>query len=260
MDPADPPGAVTPPKRTPCPCAAGPRSTSPPSSATCASSARRFPPHIRYVAVVKADAYGHGLQQVAGQADARGRRPLRRGQHHRGRAAARARARAGRSSCSAPSCPTRTGSSPSTTSPSPFRRRTRCSRLDAAGRAAGRPIPVHLKIDTGMGRLGVWHEEAPRAGAERYPASAHLRLAGVFTHFASPDDDPDVHRGAAPPVPRRARRLRPGRDLRAGRASRPRGQQRGARDDARPRARSTPSGSGSCSSASSRTRARSCRR
>ena len=26
-----------------------------------------LPPHIRYVAVVKADAYGHGLQQVAGR-------------------------------------------------------------------------------------------------------------------------------------------------------------------------------------------------
>ena len=30
------------------------------------------------------------------------------------------------------------------------------SRLDRAGQAAGRPIQVHLKVDTGMGRLGVW--------------------------------------------------------------------------------------------------------
>ena len=34
------------------------------------------------------------------------------------------------------------------------------ARFDAAGRAAGKPVAVHLKIDTGMGRLGVWHTGA----------------------------------------------------------------------------------------------------
>jgi len=63
------------------------------------------------------------------------------------------------------------------------------ARFDAVGRAAGRPVSVHLKIDTGMGRLGVWHERAPELHAEIRRA-AHIRLAGVFTHFASPDDDP----------------------------------------------------------------------
>jgi len=48
---------------------------------------------------------------------------------------------------------------------------------------------VHLKIDTGMGRLGVWHEEAPSM-TRLISASSHLRLAGVFTHFANPDEDP----------------------------------------------------------------------
>ena len=61
-------------------------------------------------------------------------------------------------------------------------------RLDAAGRAAGRKISVHLKIDTGMGRLGVWHEEAERLHAA-IAAAPSLQLAGVFTHFASPDED-----------------------------------------------------------------------
>jgi alanine racemase len=57
------------------------------------------------------------------------------------------------------------------------------------GRAAGRPLSVHLKIDTGMGRLGVWHEEAQTLAAA-IAAAPHLRLAGAFTHFASPDMDP----------------------------------------------------------------------
>ena len=32
--------------------------------------------------------------------------------------------------------------------------------LDRAAEAGGRTIGVHLKVDTGMGRVGVWHEEA----------------------------------------------------------------------------------------------------
>ncbi len=62
------------------------------------------------------------------------------------------------------------------------------TRLEAAGRAAGRAVTVHLKIDTGMGRLGVWHEEAP-ALYRQILDSKNLKLAGVFTHFSSPDDD-----------------------------------------------------------------------
>jgi alanine racemase len=40
-----------------------------------------------------------------------------------------------------------------------------------------------------MGRAGVWHEEAEGL-YEAIVRATHLRLAGVFTHFASPDDDP----------------------------------------------------------------------
>jgi alanine racemase len=50
-------------------------------------------------------------------------------------------------------------------------------------------VSVHLKIDTGMGRLGVWHEDAPAVYQAICDAPA-LTLAGVFTHYASPDDDP----------------------------------------------------------------------
>ena len=56
------------------------------------------------------------------------------------------------------------------------------------GRAAGRIVSVHLKIDTGMGRLGVWHEEAP-ALYRQIRDSKNIKLAGVFTHFSSPDTD-----------------------------------------------------------------------
>ena len=52
-----------------------------------------------------------------------------------------------------------------------------------AAKAAGRPARVHLKIDTGMGRLGVRPEHAP-AIASRIAASDNLSLEGVWTHFA----------------------------------------------------------------------------
>ena len=60
-------------------------------------------------------------------------------------------------------------------------------RLDAVGRVADKCISVHLKVDTGMGRLGVWHEQTPTVFAA-ISASPNVRLDGVFTHFASPED------------------------------------------------------------------------
>jgi len=54
--------------------------------------------------------------------------------------------------------------------------------------ASDEVVPVHLKIDTGMGRLGVSMEEAP-ALARLIDASSGLRLAGTWTHFASADTD-----------------------------------------------------------------------
>ncbi|HLZ93858.1 MAG TPA: alanine racemase [Candidatus Dormibacteraeota bacterium] len=64
------------------------------------------------------------------------------------------------------------------------------SRLDFA-RALGESsevVPVHLKIDTGMGRFGCAPEEAP-ALARFIDESAGLRLAGTWTHFACADTD-----------------------------------------------------------------------
>ncbi len=54
---------------------------------------------------------------------------------------------------------------------------------------AGRRLPVHLEIDTGLHRLGCTEEEAPRL-ASRIAGSGRLRLVGTMTHFASSDSDP----------------------------------------------------------------------
>jgi alanine racemase len=54
-----------------------------------------------------------------------------------------------------------------------------------AGQAAAQPI--HLKVDTGMGRLGVAVEEVSRA-LEILRATPRLRLAGLLSHFGDADD------------------------------------------------------------------------
>jgi alanine racemase len=60
--------------------------------------------------------------------------------------------------------------------------------LASALAAADGRVPVHLKIDTGMGRFGCTPEDAP--GLARFiDQSPGLRLAGTWTHFACSDSD-----------------------------------------------------------------------
>jgi alanine racemase len=54
--------------------------------------------------------------------------------------------------------------------------------------AAERVVPVHLKIDTGMGRFGAPPDQAPEI-ARFIDRSDGLLLAGTWTHFASADTD-----------------------------------------------------------------------
>ena len=146
-----------------------------------------LPSRLKYVAVVKADAYGHGLPQtaarlmhagadlfaVANVAEAAALRELGPGwpilvlsavlpdEDH---ALAEYDLTAAVSSAG------------------------EVDRFNELGRRTGRPIAVHLKIDTGMGRLGVWHTDAPSLYA-KIRASEFVRLDGVFTHFSSADSD-----------------------------------------------------------------------
>ncbi|MHB8797174.1 MAG: alanine racemase [Thermoanaerobaculia bacterium] len=55
-----------------------------------------------------------------------------------------------------------------------------------AARAANWPASVHLKVDTGMGRVGVTQEEAP-ALALLLSALPGVELGGIFTHLPVSD-------------------------------------------------------------------------
>jgi alanine racemase len=59
-------------------------------------------------------------------------------------------------------------------------------RFGAVAARRGRRIDVHVKIDTGMSRLGVSVDELPAVLA-RFDDLSALRLAGLCTHFASAD-------------------------------------------------------------------------
>jgi alanine racemase len=63
----------------------------------------------------------------------------------------------------------------------------RCEQLPLLERAAarrGRKISFHLKIDTGMNRLGISTDDV-ECFARQFAKCKHLQLGGVFTHFAS---------------------------------------------------------------------------
>jgi alanine racemase len=59
--------------------------------------------------------------------------------------------------------------------------------VSAAALSANTEIPVHLKIDTGMGRLGVPFTEAAKF-LKLIKSLAGIRVEGLLSHFASADE------------------------------------------------------------------------
>lgn len=58
----------------------------------------------------------------------------------------------------------------------------------ARGRAQGRPVRVHVKFDSGMGRLGTADPAEALALARACADDPMLELAGIWTHFATADE------------------------------------------------------------------------
>ena len=63
--------------------------------------------------------------------------------------------------------------------------------LSQAAGAAGTRARVHIKLDTGMSRLGIlaYHPERAAREAAALCALPHLEAEGIFTHFANADGD-----------------------------------------------------------------------
>ncbi|MFO1447674.1 MAG: alanine racemase [Opitutaceae bacterium] len=148
-----------------------------------------LPARVRYVAVVKADAYGHGLHPIAARlmhagadlfavanlAEAASLRELGNGWPIL---------------ILSPLLPDECRAAGELNVAVTVSSAAEVDRLNKVGESLHRKLEVHLKIDTGMGRLGVWHTESAPLFA-KIKHSAHLRLTGICTHFAAPDDDPE---------------------------------------------------------------------
>jgi alanine racemase len=65
------------------------------------------------------------------------------------------------------------------------------SAVDRVRQAGG--ARVHVKLDTGMGRLGTADVEEAKRVADRVAADPQLTLAGLMTHFATADEAGDDH-------------------------------------------------------------------
>lgn len=142
----------------------------------------------RLIAVVKADAYGHGAVPVA-------RAALAAGAHMLGTAHASEAVALRDAGITAPVLAWL--HTPATDFEQALRRDVRLGlngwELDAvlaAARATGTPATVHLKLDSGLGRNGATVEEWP-GFVERVVAAQNaglLRVEGIFTHLAVADE------------------------------------------------------------------------
>jgi alanine racemase len=140
-------------------------------------------------AVVKADGYGHGAPTVAGVA-------LDAGAELLGVALVEEGGRLRQAGISAPilvlseppldemDVVVAHGLTPTVYTPAGLRA------AEHAAAEAGTVLGVHLKVDTGMHRVGAAPDDAPVL-AQRIVDSPHLSLEGVFTHFAVADDPDD---------------------------------------------------------------------
>lgn len=153
---------------------------------------RMIGPGVRYLGVVKADAYGHGAVQVGRKLEALGAdylavssldeaRELRHG------------------GISMPILIL--GHTPPEMVPELIRHRitqtvsarAKAEEYSAAAAACGGTLRVHIKVDTGMSRLGfLVRGDHFDGGVEAIAASCrlpHLEAEGIFTHFAAADED-----------------------------------------------------------------------
>ena len=149
-----------------------------------ASETGRTPPAI--IAVVKANAYGHGAERVAVALEQAGATMLACADIEEGIVLRQAGVRVpvlvfGALSVSDLDGLFEYALTPTISTPGA------ATAVQAAALKRRSTIGYHLKIDTGMNRLGFRHDNLRRTLPDVL-ASDHLRLDGVFTHFASADE------------------------------------------------------------------------
>jgi len=151
-----------------------------------------LPAHVRYVAVVKANAYGHGMPEVA-------TRLLQAGVDYLAVAnvaeAVRLRevGHDGDILLLSPTLPNELARAVQLDLNITVSSVEELQLLESIAVAAGKVAQVHIKIDTGMGRAGVWYEEA-EALLKLLGTLTKVRWQGLYTHFSSADTDAEFTR------------------------------------------------------------------
>jgi len=62
--------------------------------------------------------------------------------------------------------------------------------LNYKAKLLGEPVNVHIKVDTGMGRIGVLHQDAEEL-VKKIHKLKFINIEGIFTHFAFADINKD---------------------------------------------------------------------
>ena len=60
--------------------------------------------------------------------------------------------------------------------------------LSAAAKAAGKKIKIHIAVDTGMSRIGIFPDETGLDFVKKALETEGLQVEGMFTHFARADE------------------------------------------------------------------------
>ena len=61
--------------------------------------------------------------------------------------------------------------------------------LEKAAKEAGKAAKVHIKVDTGMSRIGIFPDEEGAAFVRRALRMPGIEVEGIFTHFAKADEE-----------------------------------------------------------------------
>jgi alanine racemase len=152
----------------------------------------RVGPEVKVITVVKADAYGHGLKQIAALLMQSGTDIF--GVANLGEAQAIRSVGRGWPVLMLGAClpDERELAVRDDVMPTISSLEEASAFNDLAGKRRKRAA-VHIKVDTGMGRLGVAAADAVRV-VEQVSAFPHLSVAGLYTHYASAEDDRDFSR------------------------------------------------------------------
>ncbi|MFO7317477.1 MAG: alanine racemase [Bacilli bacterium] len=65
--------------------------------------------------------------------------------------------------------------------------------VEEAKKSCNKPLKLHIKVDTGMHRIGVTSEKELRSLYEKIQSAEQFILDGIFTHFATADEEDDSY-------------------------------------------------------------------